>query len=290
VLGDAIGVAQMLCDGLRLDDRVESIRGKVTKLSHHQGSWILPEHDVKAKKVVLTQGSHPKGWPKLLRSARYFGHVKKIELDTCLKPSELRNVVSKDSVVGVIGSSHSAVLAMKNLYEIEGVKIINVYRSPLLYAEYKDDWILYDNTGLKGIAADWAREVLEHPDPEKITRIDMKAEGAFTDGSKSEREFYLKTLKNCTHLVAAIGYAPNEMPAVKGVTWPGDYTHPVIDPLTGKFKKGAADAESIQGLYGAGIAYPETVTDKAGHVESAVGWIKFMKYLKRVGPDWAKTD
>lgn len=292
MLGDAIGVAQMLSDGLRADERVDSIHGKVKKIRRHEGGWFLPEHDIKAKKVVLAQGSHPRPWPLVLRG-REFRHIQKIDLETCLKPSELKTVVSAGSVVGVVGSSHSAVLAIKNLYEIPGVKIVNFYRSPLLYAEYKDDWILYDNTGLKGIAADWGKEVLEHPDIEKLTRVDMKAEGAYRGpGNRSERDFYQKALKRCSHLVAAVGYVENEWPAIRGISWPANArdTHAHFDPHTGKFTNAKIDGEPVPGLYGAGIAYPETVTDKAGNVESAVGWFKFMKFLKRVGPEWAKAD
>jgi hypothetical protein len=43
------------------------------------------------------------------------------------------------SKVGVVGSSHSAVLVLKSLYELGNVSIVNFSRSLLLYAIYKDD-------------------------------------------------------------------------------------------------------------------------------------------------------
>ena len=46
------------------------------------------------------------------------------------------------------------------------------------------------------------------------------------------------------------------------------------------------EGNTIPGLYGAGIAYPEKVVDPEGNVEYAVGLAKFMKYLKRVVPNW----
>jgi len=35
-----------------------------------------------------------------------------------------------------------------------------------------------------------------------------------------------------------------------------------------------------------GIAFPESVTDPEGNKEMAVGLWKFMRYLKRIVPDW----
>lgn len=284
MLGDAVNVAQMLSDGLRRNERVDSVKGKVTKVTRTDGIWSLPEYEISANKVVFAQGSHPRKPKHVLRAMRKLANVEMIDLDTCLKPSELRNVVGEGSVVGVVGSSHSAVLAMKNLHEIEGVKVINFYRSPLLYAEYKEDWILYDNTGLKGVAADWGKEVLENPpDPERLRRVDINK--SIKNHQGDEYKAYKEELAGCTHLLAAIGYDNNEIPAVTGV--PGLQGPPKFDPYNGNFKA-SERADVISGLHGAGIAYPETVTDKVGNVESAVGWFKFMKFMKRVAPEWTK--
>jgi thioredoxin reductase len=285
MLGDAINIAQMLSDGLRQDERVDSIEGKATTLRHTEGHWVLPEHHITARKVVFAQGSHPRKPVGALKGMKKMANVEYIRLDTCLKPSELRTAVGKGSVVGVVGSSHSAVLAMKNLYEIEGVKIVNFYRSKLLYAEYKDDWILYDNTGLKGVAADWGKDVLENPpDPEKLRRVDIRE--SIKKHYGDEFAAYKEELAGCTHLIAAIGYRNNRMPDVTGVT--GLEGNPIFDPHTGNFKF-AENLGPIPGLHGVGIAYPETVTDKVGNVESAVGWFKFMKFMKRVVPEWTKS-
>jgi thioredoxin reductase len=277
LLGDAIGVAQMLSDGLRQDQRVSSILGVVKKVKRQGEGWFLPEHNIMAKKVVLAQGSHPKKWDPATKKDLAF--LQQVDLETCLTPSEVKKVVPEGSVVGVIGSSHSAVLAMKNLYEIPGVRIVNLYRSPLLYAEYKDDWILYDNTGLKGIAADWSKEILENPDPRRITRINTKAED-------TSFGFLQRILKDCTHLVAAVGYVHNPRPSI-GIPPYSANCSIWFDPDTGKIK---ANGLPVPGLYGVGIAWPERVIDKAGNIESAVGWFKFMKFVKRVGPQWAKSD
>jgi hypothetical protein len=99
---------------------------------------------------------------------------------------------------------------MKNLYELDKVSVVNFYRSPLLYAIYKDGWILYGNTGLKGIAADWTREVLAAEDlPPRLCRVNLKADG------RLEEEIYNAELKDCTHLVSAIGYEMNPLPQIQ---------------------------------------------------------------------------
>ena len=44
-------------------------------------------------------------------------------------------------------------IALPHLLRLPVAKVINFYRSPLKYAVYLDDWILFDDTGLKGRAA-----------------------------------------------------------------------------------------------------------------------------------------
>ena len=56
--------------------------------------------------------------------------------------------------------------------------------------------------------------------------------------------------------------------------------------LPPRLRRVNGDQEYLDGLFGAGIAYPERVTDRVGNVESAVGWFKFMTFLKRVARDW----
>ena len=60
-------------------------------------------------------------------------------------------LVSSEDTVCVIGSSHSAILVLINLLEMEdGPKVLNLYRSPLRYAKYLPDGrIVLDNYGLK---------------------------------------------------------------------------------------------------------------------------------------------
>ncbi|KAK3078912.1 hypothetical protein LTS18_006307 [Coniosporium uncinatum] len=274
MLGDAVNVAQLLSDGIRKVPGVDSVTARVRKLRRERDVWDLSEHGITSRKVVLTLGSHPKRFDLVDK----YPHLKELDLDITLKPSALRETVPAGSKVGVIGASHSAVLALKNLYELGNVSIVNFHRSPLLYAEYKDGWILYDNTGLKGVAADWAREILapENPNP-RLRRINLKTDG------RADKEIYDRELEDCTHLVSAIGYEMNALPTIEV---DGQEVLADFDPLTGRFKEKESQ-RPLPGLYGAGIAYPERVTDRAGNVESAVGWFKFMRFCKRVAPEWA---
>lgn len=273
-LADAADVAKLLSDGLRDHPRVTSIASVVSHLSRKNDKWHVPGGEVGADRVVLATGAHPRPNPL----AEDYPHVTPLDLDTALAPSVLRKAVPKGSKVGVIGSSHSAILALKNLYDLKDVQIVNFYRSPLLYAIYKEDWILYDNTGLKGTAADWAKKVLEEKkSAERLQRVNIK------EDSRSEKQIYDKELKDCTHLLSAIGYDNNELPKIEV---DGGQCEPSFNPLTGTLHASRGNQEVLKGLFGAGIAFPERVTDPEGNVESAVGWMKFMKFVKRVSPQW----
>jgi thioredoxin reductase len=273
-LADAVDVAKLLSDGLREDPRVTSVISTVNHLAKEKDVWSLPQGDISADRVVLATGSHPR--PNHMFDS--YSHVAPLDLDTALAPSVLRKSVPTGSKVGVVGSSHSAILALKNLFDLGDVSIVNFYRSPLLYAIYKDGWILYDNTGLKGMAADWAREMLEGENlPPNIRRVNLK------EDARSEKQIYDAELKDCTHIVSAIGYDVNALPRIE---IDGGDAQPVYDPLSGKFYVGKGKHEYLKGLYGAGIAFPERVTDPEGNVESAVGWFKFMKFVKKVSPQW----
>ena len=273
-LEHAIAVAKLLSDGLRNDSRVTSITSRVHTLVKQGDTWALPQQGLIADRVVLAPGAHPKADP----IPRDFPHVTPLDLDTALKPSALRRVVRPGSKVAVIGSSHSAVLVMKNLFDMGFISIVNFYRSPLVYAVYKDGWILHDNTGLKGIAAEWAREVLDTEDsPPNLRRVNLKADG------RSKKQIFDAELRDCTHIVSAIGYDVNELPKL---VIDGSEVKPEFDPSTGTFTIGHRGGEYLEGLYGVGIAFPERVTDLEGNVENAVGWFKFMKSVKKMAPRW----
>jgi len=62
----------------------------------------------------------------------------------------------------------------------------------------------------------------------------------------------------------------------------------VHDPKTGEMRNSAG--ESLDGMFGLGIAFPEVVTDREGNVEHSVGLWKFKRYLDDVMPIWLKDS
>lgn len=105
-----------------------------------------------------------------------------------------------------------------------------------------------------------------------------------TTTREKETATYEEHLPECTHVVQAIGFHNNEIPVFSR---DGEGLEVTYNDQTAGF----ADKEGkvVKGLYAAGIAWPEKVTDPEGNVEKAVGLAKFMKYLKRVVPNWTSV-
>ncbi len=192
--------------------------------------------------------------------------------------------------VAVIGASHSAILVLRNLYNLASsshplLRIKWFTRHPLRYAEERDGWIYRDNTGLKGDVATWAKDNLEPGvlPTSPVSRFLQKVPTTKGD----EKEVYARELVGCTHVVQAIGFTRNEIPAIEreGEGGKGRELDLRYDHENGGFTD--AEGEVVKGLYAAGIAWPERVIDPEGNVELAVGLLKFMNYLKRVVPGWS---
>lgn len=250
-------------------------------------------HDVQSRRLILCSGSSPTtrtiDVPNLT--------LKNVDLDTALDRAKLRTTipVDQDTTIGVIGSSHSAIVLIMNLYELATsthprMKIKWFTRRPLSYAVYMDGWILRDNTGLKGASADFARAHLE--DDKLLTKSSPVSRFLEkVDCSADEDGAFHAHLPQCTHLVQAIGYRADPMPDLRIDGRPVENLG--YDASTGLFhsspaKGNSATAATIPGLSGAGIAFPERVVDPAGNTEHAVGLWKFMRYLKTVVPEhWA---
>lgn len=143
-----------------------------------------------------------------------------------------------------------------------------------------DGWILRDNTGLKGQAANFARQQLEDevlPTSEAgryITKIDCSA-------GKEAAQFQTH-LPDCGFVVQAVGFTNDPLPELSRDGAP--LGKPKFDHETGTFYD--QDGKLVKGLFGAGIAFPERVVDPYGNVEMAVGFWKFMKFAQRVCPQW----
>ena len=148
-----------------------------------------------------------------------------------------------------------------------------------MYAVHIEGWILYDNTGLKGIAASFARDNLED---DKLLNSPVSEYIEKVDCGHDEQSTYELNLPNCTHLIQAVGFVRDPLPSL---TRDGTVLENVVyDHEKGGFRD--HEGRKLTALYGAGIAFPELVTDPAGNTELAVGFWKFMKYLKNVVPHW----
>lgn len=239
--------------------------------------------EVYSSSLILCTGSSPSAFTIDLPDFRYH----KLDLDIALSPSCLGSTLPQDAAttVGVIGSSHSAVTVLMNLYRLASTSHPHLQvkwfsRRPLIYAVYMDGWILHDNTGLKGVSATFARENLEDD------RLSCSPVGKFIEkvdcSDDREDDMYQTNLPKCTHIVQAVGFIRDPLP-------PLTRDGAALEEVTYDHQKGGfADTQGrkITGLYGAGIAFPELVTDPAGNTEFAVGFWKFMKYLKNVVPHW----
>lgn len=128
----------------------------------------------------------------------------------------------------------------------------------------------------------WAKENLEEdvlpssPVSKYLSKIATTRE--------KEQDDYGQHLPGCTHVVQAIGYKRNKIPALESN---GKPIVPIYDNTTGGFED--EKGNKLEGLFGAGIAWPERVVDPEGNVEHAVGLWKFMSFLQRVVPCWVEA-
>lgn len=239
-----------------LYDQVNAIRSEVTSITQRQRQWCLhyDDQELIVDKVVLAVGSEPK-------TLSHTG-VQTLSLATAMDDDLLKKECNADDVIGVFGSSHSAILAVRHLIEsCTFNKVINFYRTPLRYALEMDGWILNDNTGLKGTTAQWARTELQQFIPTKIERI-------LANDQNIEHH-----LPRCNKVIYAVGFERRNTV--------------VVDDL-GHLDYCAKTGIIAPGLFGAGIAFPERVENPYGMVEHSVGLWKFINYLNRVVPLWIR--
>ncbi|MCV7315416.1 FAD-dependent oxidoreductase [Mycolicibacillus parakoreensis] len=249
----------------RLGERVRTLRTVVTGLTLRDRRWTLQTETtettettdagragaITADNVVLAIGSVPTTLADIT--------VPEIPVETVLDPHKLAGQALDGATVGVFGSSHSAMIALPNLLDTPVATVINFYRSPLRYAVALDDWTVYDDTGLKGRAACWARENIDGVHPERLRRchVDDPAFDAL--------------LRRCDRVVHTVGFRPRTIPSTPPT--------PDYDPATGIL---------APGLFGLGIAFPEYWVDPLGSGQYRVGLRKFMQRLETVLPLWLR--
>ncbi|WWC98804.1 hypothetical protein V866_005697 [Kwoniella sp. B9012] len=281
--GDMI---EMLEQGISKNEGVERMKGEVEEVQLKGSTWSVGLHNhpspLTTSRLFLCTGSQP-----ITPSFHlpYNPDLKILDLDRCMVKSTLPALFPKDkkSIVGVIGNSHSGVLVCRNLFEIHQekqreLKILNFARSKIRYAIYKDDGgIVFDNTGLKGDTAEWSKQHMDNPSEEVQEVIEQ------IDISSNEEEVYRDRLKECTHLIYAIGYQPNPYPKMvidgKGIK----QDELIFDQDSSEFR---IDGKKVNGLYGLGIAHPEKSQDPEGHEENNVGLAKFFKFAEKNQELW----
>lgn len=238
----------------QLKKQVVTFEGRLTALKRSKNGLDVIADEVIActNKAILALGSEP------LLADFHAAEQTVIPLEVALNPEWLATVIDKDDRVGVFGASHSAILVLKNLLDLH-INTTNFYRSPLKYAIRTEQGYLYDNTGLKGLAAKWAREHIDGVNiPQQLSRI------------YCQDEQYSQQLARCNKIIYAIGFAARKINLL-GLP---DYKH---DPYLGII---APD------VFGFGIAHPQLVRNEFGSEEYNVGMFKFVKYIDRVLPIW----
>ncbi len=237
-----------------LEKTVVSIVDKAMHLKLHHRKWEISldkNAAIQAKNVILAMGAEPKSLS--------FPQIQEINLKTALDPEKLVSEVNEEDTVAVFGSSHSAIIILRTLLEKCRVKkVINFYRDPLRYAIQLPDWILFDDTGLKGTTAEWAREHIDGQWPDKLERV------------ISNQDTLSEILPLCQKAIYAVGFEKRKI-SVEG-----------MQSLAYNEKSGII----APGLFGFGIGFPESKEDPFGTVEYRVGLWKFMEYITRVMPVW----
>lgn len=255
LLSRAAKPLQWISDHLKT--HVHAISGTLNHLKLSNRLWHLNigEISLQSKNVILATGSEP--------HSLSFSDIEEIPLTIALDDDKLATITEKEDVVAVFGASHSAIIIIKSLLEACDVKqVINLYLSPLRYAVYFDDWILFDDTGLKGKTALWARENIDGQLPSKLQRI------------LSTEENIQQILPMCTKVIYATGFKKRCI-SIEGMrTLEYSDRSGIIAP----------------GLFGIGIAFPEAKVDRFGTRELRVGLWKFMEHLNEVMPIWFKYE
>ncbi|KAJ3009517.1 hypothetical protein HKX48_007888 [Thoreauomyces humboldtii] len=249
------GTVATILDSVRALDREEETRRPDSGIGSDWTMDLAGGTTLRSRNVVLAIGSKPRTMPS--------GKVPILPVEHALDIDILRTKVAATDTVAVFGSSHSAVMIVRDLL-ICGVKgVVNFYQSPLLYAVAKaDGTFLHDNTGLKGKTAEWAKHNIDDPKryPSNLQRF------------KSTPDMIARHLPSCSKVIYAIGFQQDDSVKVSGFPHPLPY-----DQKTGFI---------ASGLYGVGIGFPERGPDAAGNMELKVGMWKFVDYLGRVVPKW----
>lgn len=226
---------------------IHSTQDTLIQLDHEYHAWhlITTHNSYSAKRVILALGAEP-------IELDYPVPVV-IPLDSALDKQKLTQLIDPDDTIAVVGSGASAILLLKYLSEIPVRQVINFYKHHHAIARRK--------SLIRGITADWIKNVLEKRPPANLLRITNTPEN---------RDLYLP---QCTKIIYALGYKRNVMP----INGPWEIPSPNRTGILGP------------GLFGIGFAFPEEITypSTQGTVTvPLVGVTSFMTFAKRVMPQW----
>ncbi|SON61529.1 hypothetical protein MSIMFI_03043 [Mycobacterium simulans] len=235
--------------------RVNIFQTTATALFLTRRQWKIEteQQEFTSENVILAVGAVPK-------RLAYPG-LDEIPLEVALDPEKLAAQPLEGATIAVFGSSHSTMITLPHLLRQPVARVINFYRSPLKYAVYLDDWILVDDVGLKGRAAEWARQNIDGVYPDRLERCWV-----------SSPEFKGK-LAECDQVIYTVGFEPRTLPETK--QW-------------GRLQYNPTNGILAPGLFGLGIAFPEYAPDPYGFGQYRVGLKKFMDYLDTVLPLWLR--
>lgn len=237
----------------KLRDKVACIQDKIVQITMSHDVWQLQgeKQTLYAKQAILAIGAEPR--------TLVHAEVEEIPLAIALDKEKLFKACDKNDTVAVFGSSHSAIIIIRHLLEHGVHKVINFYQTPLCYAIKTEQGFLFDNTGLKGDTAIWAKANMHGQQADRLVRV-------YTEQANIERY-----LSECHKVIYAIGFERRALPR--------------LDDMP-KLNYNAHNGIIAPGLFGVGIAFPEAKVDKYGTTEYSVGLWKFMDYLQRMMPLW----
>ena len=240
-----------------LKKKVMTHETNVTNLSRNLGHWSLETTNGDiwySEKVILATGATP----KTLNYGQYCKY--EISVTDALKTATLSSHVTQNDIVAVFGSSHSAMIIVRDLINIGVKKVINFYQSPIKFAVNMGDWILYDNTGLKGDTAKWVKENIFQQRHSKIERY---------VSNDSNVQLYLPLSDKVVYAVGFMRRTPISM----------DLNLNTYDMNSGIL---------APGLFGTGIGFPMQTYSPMGHIEMNVGLWKFMQDMRQMMPIWLR--
>lgn len=242
-----------------LRTKVQSIEGFLDELYFENNVWKIKVKNnyFTSRHVILASGSKPKELEYSITDI--------IPLDYALDKYILEKMVKPIDKIAVIGSSHSAVLILKFLSEISVKSIYHFYRHPFTFAIDMGDWTLNNTNGLKGIAAEWVKNILEKNPPSNLFQY---------KNTEENRKLYFP---ECNKIIYAIGYERNPLPFINVN---GEDNELQFNPETG-----------IIGprLFGIGLAFSGNYTDPTGKKEQLIGLNGFMKYAQLMIPKWLES-